>query len=136
MWAIYKDTYKPANARIKSDKLQKTRSNIGLLRCACNIIKRWGGQISSNMAHIFNVRRKYMYVEESEKELYDFWELHYVPSRNVAFLEEDYSMQMLYSKESLSALYELILIVYTMSKNVSLITTCLLRSPHPRIMDF
>lgn len=50
--------------------------------------------------------------EKIVKELYDFLGFRYAPSHHDAFSEENYSTEVLYSREQLRTLYELVLIAY------------------------
>lgn len=54
--------------------------------------------------------------EEIVKELYDFLGFRYVPSHSDVFSEENYSAEVLYSREQLRTLYELVLIAYSKYK--------------------
>lgn len=55
-------------------------------------------------------------VEKAVKELYDFLGFRYIPPRDAAFFEEQYSAAVLFSKEQLRCLYELVLAAYSKYK--------------------
>lgn len=55
-------------------------------------------------------------VEGVVKELYDFLGFRYAPSRDVTFSEEKYSAEVLYSRDQLRYLYELVLTAYSKYK--------------------
>lgn len=78
------------------------------------IIDNLSNRISMNA--VTKLEHAHRSIEEIVKELYDFLGFRYTPSCDTAFSEEKYSAEVLYSREQLRTLYELVLIAYSKYK--------------------